>query len=149
LGIYVNRQDLEDEVGGHDVLVQLTDDAGTNEVDFTIVDKALAYAEGTFESYVRTRYTLPVPATEKVKSTCLDLAVYKLRRRRAKTKEAIDNIIATLYTPSIKFLEALQGGKAALDIPAAEETATLPANPDRVLRGGSKPVFSETKLKNF
>jgi hypothetical protein len=55
----------------------------------------------------------------------------------------------SLYDPSIKFLEALQNGRAALDVPTAEETATTPGSPDRILKGSSKPVFTDDRLDNY
>ncbi len=145
---YITQQDLEDELGS-EKLVQLTDNKRTGEVDETVVAKAISWAVGTFDAYARTRYTIPVPVTEKVKSVCLDLAVYKLKRGRATTSEAIDNLRKSLHDPAIKFLEALQSGKAALDVPTAEETAANPTNPDRVLKGSSRPVFSDKRLDNY
>lgn len=145
---YITQQDLTDALG-EDKLIQLTDDAGSGVVGEARVSKAISYAVGTFESYARTRYTLPVPATEKVKSICLDLALYKLQRDRMKTQEQIDNLTKALYAPTIKFLEALSGGKAALDVPAAQETATTPASPDKIRRGSTRTVFSDESLKGF
>ena len=146
---YITREEIEDEVGGLDKLIQLTDNTRSGVVDETIVSKAIAWAEGTFDSYARTRYSIPVPVTEKVSSFCLDLASYKLKRGRATTSEAIDNLRKSLYDPSIKFLEALQNGRAALDVPTAEETATTPGSPDRILKGSSKPVFTDDRLDNY
>ncbi|MGH9942942.1 MAG: gp436 family protein [Pyrinomonadaceae bacterium] len=145
---YVTLDDLAEELG-EDKLTQLTDEDRVGAIDEGRVNKAIQFAVGTFEAYARTRYTLPVPTTEKVKSICLDLAIYHLKRRRATTAEAIDNLKKTLHDPAIKFLEALQGGKAALDLPAAQETEVLPASPDRVLSGNSRPVFTDKKLSSY
>lgn len=145
---YITLQDLLDELG-EDKLIQLTDNTRSGAVDQSVVNKALSYAVGTFDSYARTRYTLPVPKTEKVKSVCLDLAVYKLKRSRATTNEAIDNLRKSLHDPSIKFLEAVQSGKAALDVPATAETAESPASPDRVLSGSKRRVFTDEKLDSY
>jgi phage gp36-like protein len=145
---YITQQDLEDELGA-DKLIQLADPNKTGVVDAAVVSKAISYAVGLFESYARTRYTLPVPVTEMVKSICLDLAVYKLRRSRATTQEAMDALKKSLYDPAIKLLEAIQKGAAALDIPAQEETAALPASPDRVLKGTGKSQFGEDKIGGY
>ena len=72
---YINLQDLVDELG-EEILVQLTDDSDTGEINEVVVNRAIASAEGTFESYIRTRYSLPAPATQMVKSRCLNLAIY-------------------------------------------------------------------------
>jgi phage gp36-like protein len=145
---YITQQDLEEELGS-DKLLQLTDPNKTGEVDSAIVGKAISYAVGLFESYARTRYTLPVPTTEMVRSICLDLAVYKLRRSRATTQEAMDALKKSLYDPAISLLKAIQKGEAALDIPAQEETAELPASPDRILSGTGKSQFGDDKIGGY
>jgi phage gp36-like protein len=147
---YITREDLAGAVGGEDKLVQLTDDSGAGEVDWTVVDKAISYATGKFNSYARTKYTLPVPATEMVQQTCLDLAVFQLQRRRATTDEGVYKVRRAAHDDAIKFMADLQAGKAALDVPAAEETKTNPTSSDTILKGGSRPsAFSDDKLRNF
>ncbi|PYS88979.1 MAG: DUF1320 domain-containing protein [Acidobacteria bacterium] len=145
---YITKQDLLDELG-EGRLIQLTDKDKTGAVDDAVVNKAIAYGCMLFESYLRTRYTLPVPSTEMVRSTCLDLARYKLERDRAKTTEVIDNLKKSLYDPAIKLLEAIQSGKAALDVPAAQETATNPQSPDSVLKGSKRATFTDENLKSY
>lgn len=145
---YITIQDLLEEVS-EQRLLQLTDNNKTGQIDQAKVQKAISFAVGTFESYARTRYTLPVPATELVKSKLFDLAIYKLERDLARTPDSIDKLRKQYYDPTIKFLEALQKGTAALDVPAAEETATNPASPDRVLSGSSKPVFTDDKFEGY
>lgn len=145
---YITKQDLLEELGD-EKLLQLTDPNKTSVVDDAVVGKAIAYAEGLFDSYARTRYTLPVPLTEMVRSVCLDLAIYKLRRARASTKEAMDNLKASLYDPAIRLLTDIQSGKAALDIPAVEETTSSPASPDTILKGTSKSQFGDDKIGSY
>jgi phage gp36-like protein len=145
---YITQQDLEEELGA-DKLLQLTDPNKTGVVDSAVVGKAISYAVGLFESYARTRYTLPVPATQMVKSICLDLAVYKLRRSRATTQDAMDALKKSLYDPAIKLLTDIQKGTAALDIPAQEETAASPASPDRILKGTGKSQFGDDKIGGY
>lgn len=149
MGTYINQADIETRIE-HSKLVQLTDDVRTGNVNVDVVNAIIAEAEGTFDSYARTRYTLPVPVTQKVKSTCLDIAVFTLRGRRATTKDGIFEVAEKAYDKAIKFLEALSTGKAALDVPAAEETKTNPASPDQVLSGPSTPsTFSKKHLRGF
>lgn len=147
---YITQTDLEAELGA-DKLLQLTDPEGTGEVDAARVARAISFAEGTFDSYARTRYTLPVPTTEKVKSVCVDLAVYNLQRSRASTPEKAEALKKSLYDPAIAFLNAMSKGTAALDIPAAVETEKLPTSPDRVMRGSTKrrAVFDDEKLGGY
>lgn len=147
--MYITQQDIANRI---DLarLIQLTDDAKTGSVNAGVIAAAITDAEGTFDSYARTRYTLPVPVTQKVKSICLDIAVFKLFERRASTKDGIFDIKEKAYDKAIKFLEALSTGKAALDVPAAEETKTNPSSADEVLSGSSRPSpFSDEKLRSF
>lgn len=150
MGDYISQQDLLDELG-EATLIQLTDNARprANAIDETRVSKAIAFAEGTFNAYARTRYTVPVPATVMVKAVCLDLAIYQLKRDRSSTSDASEKLRKDLYDPHINFLKALQKGTAALDVPATEETATNPGSPDRILSGSSRTVFTDKKLDNY
>lgn len=145
---YITLQDLLDELG-EDILVQLTDDFGTEEVNESVVNKAIATAEGTFESYIRTRYSLPVPATQMVKTRCLNLAIYELYRKRATFDDGVFKVKKTAYDETISLLRDIQSGKAALDVPAAEESIENPASGDRILTNASKAKFSDNKLSNF
>lgn len=145
---YITQQDLAGELG-EDKLLQLADPNKTGEVDSSVVDKAISYAVGLFESYARTRYTLPVPATAMVKAVCLDLAMYKLHLSRTATPEGRKSLKESFYDPSIKLLEAIQKGTAALDIPAQEETVESPASPDRILSGTGKSQFGDDKIGGY
>lgn len=145
---YLTQQDLEDELG-LDRLIQLTDDDGAGVVNERRVEKAIAYAVGTFDSYARTRYTLPVPVTPKVQAVCLDLAVFHLFKSRAKDTEGEYKVRKDAHDSGIKFLADVQQGKAALDVPSVEETVTNPASPDRVLKGSSAPLFTDAKLSGY
>jgi phage gp36-like protein len=148
--LYITLQDLVDRLG-EKTLIQLTDNARppANEIDPNVVARAIAFAEGTFNSYARTRYTIPVMVTEKVKAVCSDFAIYHLRRDRSPNSEASEKLRKDLYDPNIRYMEAVQSGKAALDVPAAEETTAKPASPDRILSGSSRPVFTDKKLGGY
>lgn len=146
---YITLQDLLDELG-EKKLIELTNESRTaTTVNETRVQKAILYAQGTVDAYARPRYTLPLPATEKVKSLNLDLAVFHLYRGRATSADGIYEIKRHAHEDAIKFLQAINKGSAALDVPAAEETATNPGSPDRVLSGNTKPVFTDENLKGY
>jgi len=150
---YIAKQDLIDELG-EDKLLQLVDNSGTADINSaavnTRIQQVIDDAVGTFEAYARTRYTLPVPLTAKVRSTCLKIAVFSLYENRSTYEEGVFKVKESAYKNAIKFLEAVQAGKAALDVPAAQETTANPASPDEVLSGGSRPSpFSDSKLTDF
>ncbi|MGA9768276.1 MAG: phage protein Gp36 family protein [Blastocatellia bacterium] len=153
---YITTQDLIDELG-EEKLLELTDDEGSGDLENDHVQKrigkALSYAVGTFDSYARQRYQIPVPVTEKVKATCIDLAVFNLFKGRgtSATKESVYGVKKDAHDLAMKYLLDIGAGRAALDVPSIEETITKPASPDEVLRGSSKSqeVFSNDKLTGY
>lgn len=148
---YITVDDLKDELGEYKLIQLTATDEAPGEIGEKRVDKAISYAVGTFDSYARTRYTLPVTVTEKVKATCLDLAVFYLVKGRASIDEGEYKIKASNNQMALKFLGDLREGKAALDVPTAEETKTNPASPDDVLKASdiSPSVFSDDNLKGY
>src|SRR6266700_1448009 len=89
-------------------LVQLTDDTSSGAVNAQTVTDILDEASATIDSYCRTRYTVPLQASSKVKGLCLDIAEYLLylRRRRGKPDGRQS------YEDSIQFLRDLSAGRA-------------------------------------
>jgi phage gp36-like protein len=148
---YITQADIAKRIGP-DKLVQLTDNAGSGDVDHDRVAEAVAYAEGTVESYARTRYQLPLPVTQQIKSRCLDLAIFDLYKDRATDADGVYKIRKDQHDAAIAWLRSLQKGEAALDVAALAETATNPGSPDSVLSGPSKhhpDPFTHEKLRNY
>jgi phage gp36-like protein len=110
---YITKEDLRKEIG-EGKLLQLADPNGTGAVDDEYVGKAIAYAEGKFDSYVLSRYSSPIPVTEIVKSTCLVLAIYKLYANNLTIEEGKYKIEKDLHDSAIKWLEAVARGTAIL-----------------------------------
>lgn len=134
---------------GERKLIQLTNDDDNDVVNDAVVNKAIEYATGVFDSYIRVRYTVPVPATQMVKSLCLDLAIYKLYKRRATSDEGVFKVRKLSFDEAINQLRAINAGKAALDIPEVEETEVNPTTGDKILSGTKRPQFTEDKLSGF
>jgi phage gp36-like protein len=155
---YISQADIETRID-RAKLLQLTDDARAGLVNGDLSDAAksvvnsiITDAEGTFDSYARTRYSLPVQATPVVKSKCLDIAVYVLRSRRATMKDGVLEVAKQAYDNAISWLKGLSKGENALDIPAAQETKANPASSDEILSGPSSrnpSSFTHNKLRNF
>lgn len=150
---YIGKQDLIDELG-EEKLLQLVDNSGTADINSAAVNARIIQiideAVGTFDAYARTRYTLPVPTTAKVRSTCLKIAVFSLYEGRATHNEGIYKVKENAYKNAIEFLKNVQAGKAALDVQAAQETEANPASPDEVLSGSSRrSPFSDGSLRDF
>ncbi len=146
---YITLQNVFDRLG-EDTLVQLTDNAGTGEVDENIVNDAIEAAQGEFESYLRNRgYSLPVPSTPLVRQLNLKLAIFTLFENRATLDEGIYKVHQNAYNNAITRLKDIATGKAALDVPASEETIENPATSDKILTNASKSKFTDGKLSGF
>ena len=146
--VYLELQDLLDELG-ENTLVQLTDDEQTGEVSEARVLKAIESAKGIFDAYARSRYSIPVPVTPMVKTLNLDLAVFHLYKSRTSIAEGIYTVRENAYKAALTMLKDIQAGKAALDVPAAEETKENPTNPDKILTNAARSKFSDDKLESF
>lgn len=145
---YISQTDLLDELG-ENVLVQLTDNDGDDQVDPVRIAKAIQYAKGVFDTYARNRYPIPVPSTEMVKAINLDLAVFHLYKSRTSIPEGIYKVKEEAKKDAIKLLSDISTGKAALDVPTAEETFDNPGTPSKVLTNKSNTKFSDEKLQGF
>lgn len=150
---YIELQDLLDELG-EDNLVQLSDNDGdgdiTSEKVLNRINKAVGYAQSTLDAHCRLRYTIPVPVTPLVKSICLDLAVFHLYKSRATVvKDSVYEVKKIANDDAIKLLLNISTGKAALDVPAAEETKENPASSDRILTNAGRTKFTDSKLSGY
>lgn len=149
---YITQADLENELG-LDKLIEMTDDDGSGEIGVGRVQKAISYAVGTFDSFARTRYSIPVQLTEQVKAVCLDLAVFHLYKARATdaSREGRYGVVKDAHDIQLRWLEKLSMGKVALDVPTIEETAIAPSSPDEVLRASSlkAAVFDDKNLGSY
>lgn len=144
---YLTLQDLLDELGGN-TLAQLTNDDGGDTVNEARVQAVIENAQGVFESYIRGRYSLPVRITPLVKSLNLDLAIFNLYKRMP-LAEGVYTVRENAYKAAMQTLKDIAGGKAALDVPAAEETVDNPSTSDRILTNASKSKFTDDKLSSF
>jgi phage gp36-like protein len=123
---YITTQDLRDEVG-EDKLVELTDLDFTGVEDDGRAQKAIEYAEGTFEMYISGRYVVPVvPVTPLVRGICLDLAVFHFYKN-SPVKEGIYEVRLAAHDRAIKKLEAISRGMVNLDAQAI--TTAAPSSP--------------------
>ena len=150
MGHYISQDDLQGKLGAAKLL-QLADPDATGNINASIVNDAIDAAEGKFESYLRTRYTLPVPLTPLVKSLCLDLAAFSLLQNNATADDGVYKVRKDAHDAAVKLLADIHAGKAALDVPAAQETTTSPGSANEVLRGSSQNpgIFTDHKLRSY
>ncbi len=145
---YIELQDLLDELG-EDILVQLTDNDGIGEVYEPRANKAIEFADGVFNSYARSRYSIPVLVTAMVKAVNLDLAIFHLYKSRTSIPEGVYKVRLDAFNSAIKWLKDLNSGNAGLDVPATQETIETPASSDKILTNAAKSKFSDNALKGY
>jgi phage gp36-like protein len=84
---YVTNSEVQSRLGTQ-AYIQLTDDTGSGSADTAKVDEARLGAEGEVNSYLATRYAVPVNLSGEaevqavLKSFVLDLVSYRLHSRR-------------------------------------------------------------------
>ena len=91
---YITNSDIEAWLGT-ETTVELTDDEGTGSADTAKLDEARLGAEGEANSYLATRYQVPVEVSSNpevsavLRSFVLDLAAYRLHTRRPPVPEDV------------------------------------------------------------
>lgn len=117
---------------GEQELIQLTnrDAPGTGPVVGAVAAEALADAESEVNSYLASRYTLPLAEVPRVLVRITsDIARYGLYGATA----GADEVVTQRYQDAIKFLRDVSAGKATLGIADPQETQPAQsAGPDYI-----------------
>lgn len=125
---YITRDDLAAAVSLPE-LVQLSVDvaghygAPPQEPDWTVVERAIVYAEELVDGYISGRYTLPLePVPGILPQLAADIARFWLHRRRINTAD-FPKPVQTAYDNAVKYLAMIRDGKIHLGIRDAAESA--------------------------
>lgn len=112
---YATQSDLETRFKNQE-LIELTDEAGTGEIDAAVIAVALTDADSEINGYLASRYALPLTQTsdELVRLAC-DIARYKLYDTRA------TELVKARYDDAIKKLRDVARGVASLGIDQASQ----------------------------
>ncbi|HEC12314.1 MAG TPA: DUF1320 domain-containing protein [Acidiferrobacteraceae bacterium] len=114
---YIVQQDLSDRFGD-DELKQLADRDDDNVIDTAIIDQAITDAESVIDSYLKSRYTLPLsPVPDVIKLHCANIARYLLMGVIA-NEEA-----ETRHKEALQFLKDVARGLASLGVDDATTTS--------------------------
>lgn len=119
---YVTNTEIEERLGSA-TYVQLTDDDGDGNADVGVVDEARLGAEGEVNSYLATRFQVPidldahVELTDVLASITLDLVEYRLRGRRPPISDAAQR----RRNEAIDWLTKVAAG--VIDLPSSESIA--------------------------
>jgi phage gp36-like protein len=138
---YVTDADIQARLGNA-AYVQLTDDAGSGSADAAKVAEARLGAEAEVDSYLATRYRVPVDVSGEanlqalLKSVVLDLVTYRLHgrrppipedlvRRRSEAIEWLTRVAAGLVQlPSVSVLPAGEGLGTLVDVAGPQRIMT-------------------------
>lgn len=98
-------------IHGSDLLLRIADRDGNETVDTDAVNLALESASSEIDSYIGTRYDVPLPTpTQMVKQVCIDIAVYRL----ALSATALTDEMRKRYEDATAWLKAVSKGEAAI-----------------------------------
>lgn len=105
-------------------------------------DKAIGAASGIIDSYLRSRFTLPLVAFgEDIRMHCAAIAVYILLRTRGyNPAEPDDDMVQTGYDQAIAWLKDVAANRATPDV-----TDSSPGSPAPGARGGAPRVESNSQ----
>jgi phage gp36-like protein len=141
---YSTLDDIEAQIS-EAKLIQLTDD-DQSAVDESIVNKAIADADSTINSYVAKAYTVPVvPTPSKLNQLSVTIALYNLFSRRASNVGGVNEVIRINYEDAIAFLERVAMGKATIGV----APAAAPAKSTGGSVSGEKRVFGGNSLRKL
>lgn len=124
--MYISAQDLINAFS-ESALIQLTNDSSrATEINQTVLNAAMQFAQETTDGYLRSRYVLPLESVPTiVRNICLQIARYWIYSRRPEGKGFPENVKDT-YARAIKELEAIQNGKLHLGLPEAGQSDLVP-----------------------
>ena len=107
---YCTQTDIENRIGA-DRLTALADHDGDGSPDDDVVDTAICDAQTLMDSYLDTRYTVPVsPVPGTLKSCAVSLAVYFL----ALGRDSVTPDVRADYRAQLRWLEDVAAGRASL-----------------------------------
>ena len=131
---YCNHEDVETRLGGDD-LRALADHDGDAVADSAVVDQAIASAEAVIDSYLGTKFSVPVsPVPDALRTRAINLAVYFLKLGR----DSVTEDARRQYGDDVAWLREVVAGAVTLGIePGPAESV------------GSPGVRSETRPRIF
>lgn len=117
--MYATQQQMIDRFGYQEIM-ELTDRVGTGNIDADVMDGALLDAEAEINSFLASRYTLPLAQTsqELVRLSC-DITRYRLFDIRA------TEAVKARYDDAIKKLRDVAKGVASLGIDQASQPVAV------------------------
>jgi len=136
---YCTAQNLLDRFSEAELL-QLTDKAQAGDLDYLVLDKAIADATAEIDSYL-TAYALPLsPVPANFERLACDMARYYLY------EDQMIDIVQERYKNAVRYLEQVASGKITLSVDAS---GSAPAVADGVEFVSETAVFSRDTLSGY
>jgi phage gp36-like protein len=122
---YCTKQNLIDRYGETE-LIQLTDRSALGAIDDTVIDRAIADADGEIDGYLAGRYSAPIsPIPKSLVRIACHLTRYYLYDDQAPEQ------ITKRYDDAVKFLRGVASGQISIGVdaagakPTSQNTATI------------------------
>lgn len=140
---YAVQADLVDRFGTEE-LAQRTDRSNGTVIDTVVLGRALADADAEADSYLATRYALPLKTTPVVLvRLCSDIARYRLY------DDGVPDTVRNRYQDAVALLKRLASGEVQLAGSTVLAVATGTGNSNAVAVRTSGAVFSADVLAAY
>ena len=147
--IYASQADITDLYGER--VLYVADRDGDGVPDVPAIERALLEASAEIDSYLATRYALPLPDGTDVsvlRKLAVDIAVYTL----ALSRDVLTDEITKRYENAVASLRRLAKGEQTLQLPADPDTDPEDPHADgprAIVQGGPERLFSREKMRDF
>lgn len=134
---YATKDDI-DTLYGTRLLLTIADDDGNGQVDTALVARAIEDSEGLIDSYLSTRYDLPLASVPNfLRRICCNIAIYTI----AVDGDRLTDEYRQRYEDAIDHLKRIADGKAGLGLQQGTDGADTADQ-----RGGMQPgIFYRTR----
>ncbi|WP_051967848.1 gp436 family protein [Brevibacillus thermoruber] len=148
--MYAVASDVESKLSP-DILIRLTDDEGTGEINWEIVTKMIQEASAEVDAFLAMRYTLPLSPTPPILSKLtLDITLYNLFSRRGIDESSADSVIVTRYNNAIRMLEKIAAGTMEITPPTGDAGGGIPSPSQSSMSYQTSPrIFSREQMKGY
>lgn len=135
---YITQTEISDAFGETE-LIDLADRDGDGFVDAPVVALAIGRAAGVIDSYLRSRFTLPLATTPQLVRECaLAIVRYLLAEDHATDRVVKD------YERALKWLGEIRDGKLDVGLDPASAAPAITGGGAQI--SGGRPVFDRDKL---
>ena len=141
---YCTQDDILEQLDS-EILVQLTDDAGTGSADASVVERAIADADSEIDAYCGRRYTVPFAAVPGIiRKLSVDIAIYHLYGRR--TAGDVPDGRKGRYANAVRLLEHISKGLVTL---GGQDPEGNPPSTEKPTLSADERLYGRSKMKGY